>query len=836
MSARNPRRDHEPLALIGPLALVSLLILVNLTTVGGHPIGSRLLSGDPATSPPASAAPLTLGEVEHLLKVPALSSGASGSLSSAPSPAGSLQSPPDEVSSPNPVADGNFGYSVAMSGTTVVVGAPLEAASGKVSAGHAYIVSTNSGLVITLASPNGQKGANFGLSVAISGATVVVGAPLETASGKAGAGHAYTFNATTGDLISTLTSPNTHKDGEFGDSVAVSGTTVVVGAPGETVSGESGAGHAYTFSTVTGDLISRLTSPNAQADGTFGASVAISGTTVAVGAPRELVSGDSGAGQTYLISTRSGHASGLASPSAQSNGAFGGSVAINGSTVVVGAPGEMASGASAAGHAYAFGTTTNGLISTFTSPNAQEFGEFGFSVALSGGTVAVGAPFESVSGQTGAGRAYTFLAPSGDLIEGNLTSPSAPEYGYLGWSVAMSGSTTVVAAPTEAAEGLAAAGHVYLFDSDLPWTITSPNAQDAGFLGISVASSGSTVVVGASGEMAAGLAEAGHAYIIGTKTGLVLTLTSPNAQTDGYFGQSVAISGTTVLVGAWGEAASGDSGAGHAYAFSALTGDLISTFTSPHAQAGGGFGISVAMSGTTVVVGAWNETASGDSGAGHAYAFSAVTDDLLSTFTSPNAQANGNFGFSVAISGSTVVVGTYNETASGDRDAGHAYTFNATTGGRISTFTSPNAQVGGSFGTSVAISGTTVVVGAWGEAVSGDGYAGHVYLFNTKTGLVRVLTSPNAIPEGLFGRSVAISGSTVVVGASGETASGHADAGNVYTFSVGTGDPISSWSSPNAQGYGYFGASVAMSGTTVVVGAYYEIASGVDTAGHAYIL
>jgi large repetitive protein len=824
------------MAAVGAFALVSLLILVSLTAGGGHPMASRPVSGDPATSPGASEAPLTLGEVEHLLSGPDPSSGVSASLSSPSPSAGTQRSPPDEVGSPNPEADGNFGYSVAMSGTTVVVGAPLETASGKVSAGHAYIVSTKTGLVITLTSPNAQKGGNFGRSVAISGTTVVVGAVLETASGKAGAGHAYTFNATTGDLIWTLTSPNTHKDGEFGDSVAVSGTTVVVGAPGETVSGENGAGHAYTFSTVTGDLISRLTSPNAQSDGSFGGSVAMSGTTVAVGAPREMVSGDSGAGQTYLISTKTGHARGLASPNVQAIGAFGGSVAIGGSTVVVGAPGEMASGASAAGHAYAFSTTTDDLISTFTSPNPQGIGEFGFSVAMSGNTVVVGAPFEAVSGETGAGRAYTFLAPSGDLVEGNFTSPSAPAYGYLGWSVAMSGSTTVVAAPDEAAEGLDGAGHAYIFTNDLPWTITSPNAQGAGFLGTSVATTGSTVVVGASGEMASGLADAGHAYIIGTTTGLVLTLTSPNAQADGYFGQSVAIYGSTVLVGAFGETASGDGGAGHAYAFSALTGDLISTFTSPHAQSGGGFGISVAMSGTTVVVGAWGEAASGDSRAGRAYAFSAVTDDLMATFTSPNAQTNGSFGFSVAISGTTVVVGTYNESASGETDAGHAYTFNATTGGRISTFTSPNAQVGGSFGYSVAISGTTVVVGAWGEAVSGDAYAGHVYLFNTKTGLVTVLTSPKAIPEGLFGLSVAISGSTVVVGAPDQTVSGQVDSGSVYTFNVGTGDPISSWSSPNAQSYGYFGASVAMSGTTVVVGAYYETASGDATAGHAYLL
>ncbi|MGC2289579.1 MAG: hypothetical protein WA688_06955 [Thermoplasmata archaeon] len=100
---------------------------------------------------------------------------------------------------------------------------------------------------ITLTSPNAQTDGYFGVSVAISGKTVVVGAPVETVSGNMYAGHAYTFKGKTGALISTLTSPNAQTDGSFGWSVAVSGTTVVVGAIGETASGYDSAGHSYVF-------------------------------------------------------------------------------------------------------------------------------------------------------------------------------------------------------------------------------------------------------------------------------------------------------------------------------------------------------------------------------------------------------------------------------------------------------------------------------------------------------------------------------------------------------------------------------------------------------------
>jgi len=154
----------------------------------------------------------------------------------------------------------------------------------------------------------------------------------------------------------------------------------------------------------------------------------------------------------------------------------------------------------------------------------------------------------------------------------------------------------------------------------------------------------------------------------------------------------------------------------------------VDELSSPNAQPEGEFGTSVVISGTTVVVGASRETVSGLGDAGHVYIFNAKTGALISTLTSPNAQEYGEFGYSVAISGTTVVVGAYGETVSGQSGAGHVYIFNAKTGALISTLTSPNAQAGGAFGDSVAISGTTVVVGAYGESAFGLSAGGHVYL------------------------------------------------------------------------------------------------------------
>jgi hypothetical protein len=335
---------------------------------------------------------------------------------------------------------------------------------------------------------------------------------------------------------------------------------------------------------------------------------------------------------------------------------------------------------------------------------------------------------------------------------------------------------------------LALALSVMLFlpaaSADSTITLTSPNAQSSGQFGSSVAinEGDPLVVVGAPGETANALPNAGHAYVLDTNTGLITTLTSPNAQIKGGFG-SVAVSGTTVVVGAYGETANGHSVAGHAYVFDAIDGSLITTLTSPNAQADGDFGGSVSISGTLVVVGALGEAGN----AGHAYVFNATDGSLITTLTSPNTNALVNiffFGASVSISGTTVVVGAPYERPNAVLDAGRAYVFDST-GSLIATLTSPYAQgpQAGLFGSSVSVSCTTVVVGAYNEIANGQPAAGHAYSFDATAGfLTTTLASPNAQGGGNFGSSVAVSGTTVVVGAPSETGSGFFYAGHAYIF------------------------------------------------------
>src|SRR5256712_466733 len=268
-------------------------------------------------------------------------------------------------------------------------------------------------------------------------------------------------------------------------------------------------------------------------------------------------------------------------------------------------------------------------------------------------------------------------------------------------------------------------------------TFTSPNVQTDGRFGESVAVSGNMVVVGALCETAGAsppcpCARAGHVYIFGTTGSLIATLTSPNVETDGWFGFPVAVSGTMVVVGAENETVGGIVGAGHAYIFS-TTGSLIATLASPNAQSNGRFGRSVAMSGSSIVIGAYFESVNGLR-AGRAYIFN-ITGSLNATLVSPNPTNNGYFGFEVAINGTRVVVGAPFE--------GHAYICSAAGCPATGALSSPNGIIGVRFGWSVGVVPLAhrhfgVIVGDSGVTAGTSppcpcSGAGHVYMYTLRS-------------------------------------------------------------------------------------------------------
>lgn len=354
---------------------------------------------------------------------------------------------------------------------------------------------------------------------------------------------------------------------------------------------------------------------------------------------------------------------------------------------------------------------------------------------------------------------------------------------------------------------------------DLLHTLVDPGtpAQSSAQFGQAVAADGDLVVVGAPGADLQGLNDSGTAHVFNSASGaLVATLLNPATAAGGQFGYSVAISGNTAVVGAPFD------GAGAAYVFNASTGSLLHTLINPAPETDDEFGYSVAISGTTVVVGAPRDDASGTD-AGEAYVFNLTGGNPPSTLVNPTAALGDYFGNSVAISGSTVVVGApYDDTE--DVDAGALYTFGVSTGNLLQTVVNPLVPLWNSqerFGSSVAISGDKVVAGVPGFGSFNSG--GTAWLIDLTSGAMQRISDGTG-DEDQFGFTVAIFGTDVAIGSAGK---------GVQFFYLHNGTWFPAWLGDAIAGDSY-GSSVALSGHRAVVGAPYAD-SGVSDAGTAYV-
>ena len=383
------------------------------------------------------------------------------------------------------------------------------------------------------------------------------------------------------------------------------------------------------------------------------------------------------------------------------------------------------------------------------------------------------------------------LGPLGfDYVEvATLTAPDAAADDRFGYFVAIDGGTVVVGTQREAAyvlrtsDGGASYGHVY--------NLTDATGSERKNFGVFVAIDGSTVVIGAPLDDVVGVGTTlGHGSVCvyhtsdgGATYGKVTKLTASDAETrdQAGFGVSLAIDGDTVVVGAIGLR---EGGAVYVY----HTTDDWGTHTEIKLMSGDAenwqsFGYSVAIDGATIVVGAYRPTGHGSSGRGLAYVLSTTdggaTYVQMAKLTASDAAADDYFGISVAIDGATVVIG-----ATGAGTGGAVYVYRTTDGWGTHTETklmAADAAAGDEFGGSVAIDGGTIVVGASGK----DNSTGKSYVFRTTDGgasygQVAELRAADAAAEDNFGKSVAISGRAIVVGG---------ESGSAYVF--GANDPTS---------------------------------------------
>jgi len=362
-------------------------------------------------------------------------------------------------------ADGDridyFGRSVAVSGDTLIVGAPGDddLADG---AGAAYVYVRNGAswtIQAKLLADDGALGLNaaFGGAVALIGDTALIGAWLEGRS----TGSAYVFvrNGTRWTQQARLVANDAAEGDQFGFALALSADTALIGAPLDDDMGENaGSAYVYVRNGTVWSFQEKLLAEDGGTTHLFGRSVAISADTALVGT--------SNANAAYVF-VRNGSSWGLQDKLRANNGAggsFGRSVALSGDTALIGAPldDDLASNSGAAYVVRRIGTTW-GFQDKLLADDGAADEEFGDSVALSGGTAVIGAAQFSAN-STNTGSAYVFVnSGSGWTQRVKLTADDGEIGDDFGHSVAISGGETVIGADSDNSSLGDKSGSAYVF-------------------------------------------------------------------------------------------------------------------------------------------------------------------------------------------------------------------------------------------------------------------------------------------------------------------------------------------------------------------------------------
>ncbi len=335
----------------------------------------------------------------------------------------------------------------------------------------------------------------------------------------------------------------------------------------------------------------------------------------------------------------------------------------------------------------------------------------------------------------------------------------------------MAGNLAIVGAPGDDTVDGVNAGSSYLLDVSTGRELRQLVADDAvegQTFGSAVALSGNLAVIGAASNSGDVPSKPGTAYLFDVTTGQQRWKFAPNDTVETFdgFGWSVAIDGNTAIVGAPLHTRQDEFFGGSAYLFDVATGQQLRKLTPQvdSRQSDDWFGISVAISGSAAIVGAWGDNEHGKF-SGAAYVFDVATGQQRLKLTAAEPEAFEEFGHSVSIDGNLAAVGAPNDENENGNFSGAVYVFDVTTGQRLNKISPQGAKADERIGWSVALRGNTVLAGAPGDGHAGS-FAGSAYLFDTVTGQQHLKLTANDTAAGdQFGWAVAVDAARAVVAA-----------------------------------------------------------------------
>ena len=320
-------------------------------------------------------------------------------------------------------------------------------------------------------------------------------------------------------------------------------------------------------------------------------------------------------------------------------------------------------------------------------------------------------------------------------------------------------------------------------------------------------------------------------------------LTASDGVAGELFGFSVSISGQYVIVGMPNDFIGANFGQGSAYAFvrSGTTWTQQAKLTALDGADGDQFGYAVSINGDYAVVGSVEDDIGANASQGSAYVFvrSGTSWTQQAKLTASDGAAGELFGISVSISGSSAIVGAYNDNIGANTGQGSAYVFvrSGTTWTQQAKLTASDGAAGDRFGISVSINGLYAIVGASTDDLGANTAQGSAYLFvrsgTNWTQQVKLTASDGASVDS-FGSSVGINGNYAIVGAEG--AGNNKGAAYVFALSGTTWSQQTKIIASDGVTADFFGVSVGISGNYVIIGAIRDdIGPNVDQ-GSAYII
>ncbi len=354
---------------------------------------------------------------------------------------------------------------------------------------------------------------------------------------------------------------------------------------------------------------------------------------------------------------------------------------------------------------------------------------------------------------------------------------------------------------------------------ELSLSIYNSDSLAGDYFGAGVSIYGNKALIGARGEDAGALG-AGSAYIYDIVTGnLLYTLNNPSPSTNDMFGMITSINNKYAVVSAIGnEVTASNVYAGSVYVFDVNNGNLLHTIDNPNPGYQYYFGLNNDIDGDIAIFGA-----PGDSSvayrSGMAYIYNLQTGNLLYTLSNPTPDIYDYFGYDVEISGNYAAVSAYLDNT-GATDSGSVYMYNVTTGNLLYTLNNPNSSAYDYFGYSMDMNDDYLAIGATGYGSGSIAYSGIVYIYDTSTGTL-INTIYNPIPEydDRFGKSIAMSGDYVAIYSSNDMGNIYTQDGQVEIFNILSGELVATLNNPNnPTTFGDFGEYINMSDNTIIIG------------------